>query len=325
MALTANEIRALRALRAGPLAREQAEERWASGAQELYSLVRAGLAEKVGEEFRITTAGRSACPPANLLLAAPALIKPKEAAMPLQCHSYKDVVAAIAAAGPSGLTRKQLADRFAADSRADQTRIDAHICYALTRIDPPIAKIKPGHYVAAEFAPEPETVETKLRAAIKRITTPATAEAAIPEEEVEKHARDYAEMIDFDLEEAQSLDLTAAPATTAAATPKIAVATPDVAPGNPVDRDEELIRQARTIIDLRAMVAEQQDKIAELLAREGTKLVVADVIIDDAETVEFAVYSSGGLDCITDGPLVSLSAAAFAKMRRFLGLFAEAA
>jgi len=323
MALTANEIRALRALRAGPLTHQQAVERWASGAAELCGLARAGLAEKVGEEFRITPAGRAACPPVNPLLAGtPA--KPKEKVMLKNCNSYKDVVAAIVAAGPAGLTRKQLADEFAADSRADLSRIDAHVFYALTRVAPPaIAKLAPGHYTAAEFAPEPETVEEKLSAAIKRITTPPQAD--VPDLEVEKHARDYAEMIDFDIEAAQSLDLTAAPATTAAATPKIAVATPDVAPGNPVDRDEELIRQARTIIDLRAMVAEQQDKIAELLAREGTKLVVADVIIDDAETVEFAVYSSGGLDCITDGPLVSLSAAAFAKMRRFLGLFAEAA
>lgn len=210
MALTANQTRAIRALRAGPLTFEQAQERWASGAADLYSLIRAGLAEKVGEEFRITPAGRAACPPVNPLLAAlPA--KPKETAMLTNCNSYKDVVAAIAAAGPSGLTRKQLADRFAADSRAELTRIDAHVSYALTRIDPPaIAKIKPGHYVAAEFAPETETVETKLRTAIKRITAPATAAAGIPEEEVEKHARDYAEMIDFDLEAAQSVDLTAA-------------------------------------------------------------------------------------------------------------------
>lgn len=210
MALTANEIRALRALRAGPLTREQAEERWVSGATELYSLVRAGLAEKVGEEFRITPAGRAACPPVNPLLAA-LPVQCKGNAMPLQCHSYKDVVAAIAYAGPSGLTRKQLTDTFAADSRADLNRIDAHIFYALTRVDPPaIAKIKPGHYVAAEFAPEPETVETKLRAAIERITTPATAAVGIPEAEVEKRARDYAEMIDFDLEAAQGVDLTAA-------------------------------------------------------------------------------------------------------------------
>lgn len=210
MELTANEIRAIRALRAGPLTAEQAVERWSSGTVVLYSLARAGLAEKVGEEFRITTAGRAACPPVNPLLAAlPA--KPKETAMLMNCNSYKDVVAAIAAAGPSGLTRQQLADSFAAVRRADLNRIDAHVFYALTKIHPPaIAKIKPGHYVAAEFAPEPETVETKLQAVIKRIATPETASAGIPEEEVEKHARDYAEMIDFDLEAAQGVDVTAA-------------------------------------------------------------------------------------------------------------------
>jgi len=297
MALTANEIRALRALRAGPLTREQAEERWVSGATELYSLARAGLAEKVGGEFRITPTGRAACPPVNPLLAAmPA--KSKETAMPLQCHSYKDVVAAIVAAGASGMTRKQLADVFAADSRADQGRIDAHIFYALNRVDPPpIAKIKRGHYVAAEFAPEPETVETKLQAAIKRITTPETAEAGIPEEEVAKHARDYAEMIDFDLEAAQSVDLTAQPPTLGEAASLAAVnktldALPKLgsdAPPNPPSQFSE------------------------------------DIEINDPEQVEFAIFSSGGLDMYTDQGNVTMGRDVLRKLRAFLGLFAEAA
>lgn len=299
MALTANEIRALRALRAGPLTREQAEERWVSGATELYSLVRAGLAEKVGEEFRITPAGRAACPPVNPLLAAPALIKPKESAMPLQCHSYKDVVAAIADAGPSGLTRKQLTDRFAADSRADLNRIDAHIFYALTRIDPPaIAKIKPGHYVAAEFAPEPETVETKLRAAIRRITTPATAAAGIPEEEVAKHARDYAEMIDFDLEAAQSVDLTAQP---------------------------PILGEAASL----AAVNKMPDALPKLGVSPSPNHAPAsfseDIELNDPDQVEFAIFSSGGLDMYTDQGNVTLGRDVLRKLRAFLGLFAEAA
>lgn len=293
MALTANEIRALRALRAGPLAHHQAEERWASGTKGLYSLKRAGLAEKVGEEFRITPAGRAACPPANPLLAAlPA--KPKETAMPLQCHSYKDVVAAIAAAGPSGLTRKQLAGRFAADSRADLTRIDAHVFYALTRIDPPaIAKIKPGHYVAAEFAPEPETGETKLRAAIERITTPATATAGIPEEEVAKHARDYAEMIDFDLEAAQGVDVTAA---------------------DGVDKAWPRDAEPETAAARPQPVAEKLPKFVPF---------AEDIELDDPEQVEFAIFSSGGLDMYTDQGNVTLGRDVLRKLRAFLGLFAE--
>lgn len=297
MALTANEIRALRALRAGPLTREQAEERWVSGATELYSLVRAGLAEKAGAEFRITPAGRAACPPVNPLLArTPA--KPKERAMLAHCHSYKDVVAAIVAAGPSGLTRKQL-DRFVADLRADLARIDAHIFYAPTRIDPPaIAKIKPGHYVAAEFAPEPETVETKLRAAIRRITTPATAAAGIPEEEVAKHARDYAEMIDFDPEAAQSVDLTAQPPT---------------------------LGEAASL----AAVNKMPDALPKLGVSPSPNHAPAsfseDIELNDPEQVEFAIFSSGGLDMYTDQGNVTLGRDVLRKLRAFLGLFAEAA
>ena len=312
MALTANQIRALRALRAGPLAVWQAQERWASGTEELYSLVCAGLAEKVGEEFRIIPAGRAACPPVNPLLARTPAEPKEQTPMPRNKTTTSDVFDAICAAGPDGTNVIALSNLLAV---SDQT-IFNHLKSLTREPGAVVRRPRKGLLVASRY----------LDGAPENADEPAVAEApGVPEAEVEKHARDYAEMIDFDIEAAQSLDLTAAPATTAAATPKIAVATPDVAPGNPVDRDEELIRQARTIIDLRAMVAEQQDKIAELLAREGTKLVVADVIIDDAETVEFAVYSSGGLDCITGGPLVSLSAAAFAKMRRFLGLFAEAA
>ena len=295
MALSANEIRALQALRApGGMTAEQAWERWPpNGTKALHELVRKGFAADVDERFLITQSGRAACPPVNPLLAAvPA--KPKETAMLMNRHSYKDVVAAIVAAGPSGLTRKQLADTFTADSRADMMRIDAHIFYALTRVDPPeIAKIKPGHYVAAAFAPEPETVETKLRAAIRRITTPATAAAGIPEEEVAKHARDYAEMIDFDLEAAQGVDVTAADGVD-----KACPRDPDPAPA-----------------------AARPQSVAEKLPNFVP--FNEDIELDDPEQVEFAIFSSGGLDMYTDQGNFTLSKDVLHKLRRFLGLFAE--
>lgn len=298
MALSAIEVRALQALRApGGMTVEQAWQRWpTTGTKALHELVRKGFAADFDERFLITQSGRAACPPVNPLLAA-APAKPKETAMPMNCHSYKDVVAAIADAGPSGLTRKQLADRFAADSRADLTRIDAHIFNALTRIDPPaIAKIKPGHYVAAEFAPEPETVETKLRAAIRRITTPATAAAGIPEEEVAKHASDYAEMIDFDPEAAQSVDLTAQPPT---------------------------LGEAASL----AAVNKMPDALPKLGVSPSPNHAPAsfseDIELNDPEQVEFAIFSSGGLDMYTDQGNVTLSKDVLHKLRRFLGLFAE--
>lgn len=297
MALSAIEVRALQALRApGGMTAEQAWERWpTTGTKALHELVRKGFAADVDERFLITKSGRAACPPVNPLLAAvPA--KPKETAMLMNCHSYKDVVAAIADAGPSGLTRKQLADRFAADSRADLTRIDAHVFYALTKVaPPPIAKIKPGHYVAAEFAPDPETVETKLQAAIKRITTQATAAPGIPEEEVEKHARDYAEMIDFDLEAAQGVDLTAVDG---------------VYKAWPRDAEPET-------------AAARPQSVAEKLP--SFVPFCEDIELNDPDQVEFAIFSSGGLDMYTDQGNVTLGRDVLRKLRAFLGLFAEAA
>ena len=286
MALSAIEVRALQALRApGGMTPEQAWERWpTTGTRGLHELVRKGFAADVDERFLITQSGRAACPPVNPLLAA-VTAKPKETAMLMNCHSYKDVVAAIVAAGPSGLTRKQLADTFDADSRADLARIDAHIFYALTKVHPPaIAKIKPGHYVAAE---------TKLQAAIKRITTQATAAPGVPEEEVEKHARDYAGMIDFDLEAAQGVDLTAA---------------------NGVDKAWPRDADPETAAARPQSVAEKLPSFVPFCE---------EIEINDPEQVEFAIFSSGGLDMYTDQGNVTLGRDVLRKLRAFLGLFAE--
>lgn len=301
MALSAIEVRALQALRApGGMTIEQAWERWpTTGTKPLRELVSKGFAAVFRERFLITPSGRAACPPVNPLLAGtPA--KPKEKVMLKNCNSYKDVVAAIVAAGPAGLTRKQLADEFAADSRADLSRIDAHVFYALTRVAPPaIAKLAPGHYTAAEFAPEPETVEEKLSAAIKRITTPPQAD--VPEIEVEKHARDYAEMIDFDLEAAQDIDLTAADAGGA-----------------------EWLRDPPPTPMENGFVS----ALRESAARHGVTPTAPapfseDIELNDPEQVEFAIFSSGGLDMYTDQGNVTLGRDVLRKLRAFLGLFAE--
>lgn len=122
----------------------------------------------------------------------------------------------------------------------------------------------------------------------------------VPEAEVEKIAKEYAEMIDFELEPPGEM--------------------PD-----PVDRDEELIRQAGVIVDLRALVAEQQDRIAELRAAQAGQIVDGDIEILDPETVEIAIYSSGGMDIMHNDRTVTLGCTVLAKLRAFLGLFAEAA
>lgn len=53
--------------------------------------------------------------------------------------------------------------------------------------------------------------------------------------------------------------------------------------------------------------------------------VVEDVMLDDPERVEFAIFSSGGLDMYSAETTVTLNKAVLGKLRNFLGLFAEAA
>lgn len=48
-----------------------------------------------------------------------------------------------------------------------------------------------------------------------------------------------------------------------------------------------------------------------------------DIVLDDADSVEFAVYSSGGLDIYCEDCAITLQKPVLAKLRAFLGLFRE--
>lgn len=201
MALDAVETRALRALRApGGMTAGQAWERWPTyGTKPLHALVRAGLAANDGERFTITEAGRAACPFANPILAARAAGKPKEAIMPVQRKlNQSALIAAIEAAGPDGATVKKLTEVLGV---SDQT-----VFNVFKKLTPAggaaVTRMKGGIYVATRLVAAP--AETHTEAA------PDAASQEIPEAEVAKIAREYDEMIDFDLEAAQSVDVTAA-------------------------------------------------------------------------------------------------------------------
>ncbi len=282
MALTANETRALRALRAGPLAHEQAEQRWASGTMELYSLARAGLAEKVGGEFRITPAGRAACPPVNPLLARTPAEPKEQTPMPRNKTTTSDVFDAICAAGPDGTTPIALSSLLAV---SDQT-IFNHLKSLTREPGAVVRRPRKGQLVASRY----------LDGAPESADEPAVAEApGVPEAEVEKHARDYAGMLDFDLEAAQSVDLTAA---------------------DSVDNARQRDAGPETTAAGVQPYAERLPNFVPL---------VEDIELNDPEQVEFAIFSSGGLDMYTDQGNVTLSKDVLHKLRRFLGLFAEAA
>lgn len=67
--------------------------------------------------------------------------------------------------------------------------------------------------------------------------------------------------------------------------------------------------------------------LAAQMAQIGGRLpaIVEDMTLDNPKTVEFAIYSSGGLDIFAEDCAITLQAPVLAKLRTFLGLFQEAA
>lgn len=148
----ANRAMVLQALRAGPMTAMEMAERWSFGSDYAYHLKRAGLVELVEDEFRITPAGRAACPCRNPL-AATAATPPEIFTMPKgETHvTRQQVLAAILVRGPSGATRKELIEKFA--SRATEQAIDMHLT-ALNRQSPPVVyKPRPSLFIDIRFKP----------------------------------------------------------------------------------------------------------------------------------------------------------------------------
>lgn len=141
--------RLLLALRRGPHTAGLLEEQGIGLGNGLMPLLlKAGLAVKDDGEYRITEAGRAACPFRNPLAAKPAT--PEIFTMPQgeTKLTRQQVLAAIQAAGPAGISRKTLLDKFG----CSESNIDNHIMF-LNRTRPAVIfKLRPGVVVAIEFA-----------------------------------------------------------------------------------------------------------------------------------------------------------------------------
>lgn len=285
--------RVLLALRAGPLAEDEVSARWGIHSmawQALTSLARAGeWVVKVGDEYRITQAGRAACPFRNPLAAPGALPEHKEN-MSMTNRNNKttrhDLLAAIEDAGPDGTT---VAALTVALGVSDQT-IFNHLKTLTSNPGATVFRPRRGLLVATRFS----GVATE---AVPEAAPAAAVPAEVDEAEVEKIAREYAEMIDFDLEEAQSIDVTASAPLGAHYT------------------------DASTI----AKLIDAQPKLGSEAPAVRPSPFSEDIELDDPEQVEFAIFSSGGLDMYTDHGNVTLGREVLRKLRAFLGLFAEAA
>lgn len=162
------EGRSLLALRAGPMTPSEVSGR--IGQSVPGWLIKAGYVAQDDSYFRITDAGRAACPYRNPLAAPggvqPATYKP-EISMPKGevKTTQRETLALIKAAGAEGITRKKLVEGIDASEQS----VDNHI-WALNR-DGAIFKPKLGLLVAIEFKPAPG-----VSPELARLATPPAAE-----------------------------------------------------------------------------------------------------------------------------------------------------
>lgn len=310
----ANRAMVLQALRAGPMTAMQMDERWNFGSGYAYELKRAGLVEIVADEFRITTAGRAACPfrnPQAAAAAAPEIFTMPKGEARL---TRQQVLEAIRAAGPDGLGRAELVAEFS--HLASEQSVDMHLV-ALGRAQPAVV-FKPmrGQFVAIEHQGAGACVQDSAKSDTQTTLTatdetqaefaPVAGETPQPGEVSGPVGTDI-HGISLAVEHHEAADLST----------------------------EHLEQQMAQIGDLLPHLGWLEVKllpggVGEPPEKYSDRLpsfvpVVEDIRISDPETVEFCIYSSGGLDIFSDdAPPITLDKSVLAKLRGFLGLFQEA-
>lgn len=307
----ANRAITLQALRAGPMSGLEMAERWPFASKYAKELRNAGLAEVVEDEWRITPAGRAACPfrnPQAATAAAPEIFTMPKGEARL---TRQQVLDAIRAAGPDGLGRAELIVEFA--HLASEQSVDMHLV-ALGRAQPAVV-FKPmrGQFVAIEHRGAGACVQDSAKSDTQTALTatdetqaefaPVAGETPQPGEVSGPVGTDI-HGISLAVEHHEAADLST----------------------------EHLEQQMAQIGDLLPHLGELEVKllpggVGEPPEKYSDRLpsfipVVEDIRISDPETVEFCIYSSGGLDIFSDdAPPITLDKSVLAKLRNFLGLF----
>lgn len=293
-AYTANstEGRILLALRAGEMESEACYERFTGFPQWARGLLASGLIERSeanhGVTYRITAAGRAACPFRNPLLAAPgsAPAQPKETVMTKKITA-EQLLEHIVAAGPRGTTVKGLAiDLGVSDQCIFNQRKKIEDKFFIRRRSVMVA----NQFMETAAAPAAVAAEAALAAEVKELE------------------RQYDEMIDFEIEPAAG-----EPSTGAMANHAETSVSPVATAGSPPAHGPDTF-----IADLRESAAR-----AGIRTASGPRMppVIEDVSLIDPDTVEFAIFSSGGLDIYSDDGTVTMTAPVLRKLRDFLDLF----
>lgn len=192
-----NDGRVLLALRAGEMTPGELSER---GLYFHAWLLKAGYVVQIGGYYRITDAGRVACPFRNPLAAAVAAPAKQEINMPKEnIVTRQEVLAAIVAAGPAGTTCKRLIEQF---NCGESFVIENHVSRLTKAAIPVIFKPEKGRIVAIKFnhldagssaavtAHEKPVAEAKAPAAAALDKFPFDAKAVLHEQQAAPRAED---------------------------------------------------------------------------------------------------------------------------------------
>lgn len=318
-----NDGRVLLALRAGVMT---TGEFYARGLSVSGWLIKEGLIDPVDGGYRITEAGRSACPLRNPLAAkvAPAIHSPEVFTMPKgETRITRDqVLAAIKEAGSAGINRKQLLERFG----CSESNMDNHLMN-LAKMHA-IFRPKPGHCVAAglvyEGGSEPET---KL---VPRLASREAVKAFLQGKKA-MSAQAIADGINASLETTEAV-LRGLWAGLQVEREKVEGGAfyflPESAPIQPTaEFDPAQSAPAEEVAHepIPATPAEPEELEAEQIEVTAVGDRRGPVVITDAEDLDIGMFSSGRLEISVGRDTVVIEPAAMKKLRGFLGLFQEAA
>lgn len=355
--------RTLLALRAGPMTPAELADRVGSPSR---WLIKVGYVEQDACYYRITEAGRAACPLRNPLAAPgtvrPAIYVPETDMSRNNCITRQQVLAAIVEAGAAGCSPKSLIERFEC---ADQV-IYNHVLSLDKQIPPVIFKPERGRIVTIQFngmAPPRKVVETasskEMHATRESImawlekqpegtgAVPAAIAQGIgcTEESTravlaglfaglkvdrQKVGNDLAYFIGQPKTETKEAEPVAAcgEQTTESSPQAVLTSTDETQPEIVANTIPESHPRSEIVLpggELALPGIGLGSEIAELLKQPMPIMpaVVEDVMLDDPEAVEFAIFSSGGLDIYCAETTVTLNKAVLGKLRSFLGLFQE--
>jgi hypothetical protein len=341
----------LLALRAGSMTADQLSERWPTG-HAVSDAVRAGLVEVVGGGYRLTEAGRVAVPLRNPL-AAPGMVRPitesMENAMREPKLSRQQVLAVVKEAGATGISKADIVAKL--DHLAPENAITSHL--VILKKDGEIDNPSRGIWVASDAGQVParkvvekagsKALHATREAVLHWLEKRSEGVAAVPfaiahgigctedstravlaglfaSLKVDREAvgNDFAYFL---AKPKADLSEKAAPAVVEPA-PAESIPKHVIKPGTYREVTAE-IEQAGAASELETTVS--QHPAAEQISPTVEYPVVEDTHLADPDEVEFAVFSSGGMDIYCGESTVTLSKPVLIKLRRFLGLFQEAA